>query len=50
MIGVVSRGFNCASHRLPGIYVRVKKFLDWIKANIAEGETDDCHARARREN
>ncbi len=30
IVGVVSRGFNCASHNLPGIYVRVKKFLDWI--------------------
>ena len=31
VVGIVSRGFNCASHNLPGIYVRVKKILPWIE-------------------
>jgi len=39
-VGVVSRGFNCASHNLPGIYVRVKKFLGWIMDVI--GEEGSC--------
>ena len=37
VVGVVSRGFNCATHNLPGIYVRVKKFLGWIQDNIVSG-------------
>ena len=38
VVGVVSRGFNCAMHKLPGIYVRVKMFLPWIMKNIEDGK------------
>ena len=44
---MVSRGFNCGSHNLPGIYVRVKRFLPWIEKNINEGWTE-CNARSWR--
>ncbi len=37
-MGVVSRGLNCANNDAPGIYVRVKMYLDWIRKNAEEGE------------
>ncbi len=40
LVGVVSRGINCANNDAPGIYARVKMYLDWILSNAAEGE---CH-------
>ncbi len=46
IIGVVSRGFNCASHNLPGIYVRVKRFLEWIRGNIEEGRAEECAGKS----
>lgn len=33
LIGVVSRGKDCGAGENPGIYSRVKMFLDWIRAN-----------------
>lgn len=38
IIGVVSRGFNCASNNAPGIYVRVKKIREWIRKEVNDGE------------
>ena len=35
LIGLVSWGhpIGCTSKRSPGVFVRVTKFLDWIKQN-----------------
>lgn len=35
LIGVISFGIPCANKGLPGVYIQVSKFKDWIK-NIAE--------------
>ena len=37
IIGVVSRGLNCASNNAPGIYMRVKKVLKWIEKTARGG-------------
>lgn len=36
LIGVVSRGMGCSFFDHPGIYTRVKKYLNWINDIIWE--------------
>ena len=36
VLGVVSRGIECAGFNSPGIYTSVVKALDWIKGVIAK--------------
>jgi trypsin len=36
-IGIVSEGFMCAKIFNPGKYTRVSSYIDWIKAQIAQG-------------
>ena len=38
LVGVVSRGLNCANQDAPGIYPRVKTYLEWIQKHAKEGE------------
>ncbi len=38
LVGVVSRGLNCANNDAPGIYARVKMYLDWIYLHAADGK------------
>ena len=30
IIGIVSRGLNCAGSKAPGIYTRVKEYIPWL--------------------
>lgn len=34
LVGVVSRGYDCAGFNQPGIYTDVFKYKKWIKRNI----------------
>ncbi len=49
LVGSVSRGLNCANNDAPGIYVRVKMYLDWIKKNAQAGECSQVGLADRNE-
>ncbi len=48
LVGVVSRGLNCANNDAPGIYARVKMYLGWIYANAREGECPNLERQRKR--
>ncbi len=48
LVGVVSRGLNCANNDAPGIYARVKMYLGWIYANAKEGECPNLERQRKR--
>ena len=37
VVGVVSRGDDCAGFNQPGIYTDVSKYLDWIEKHTKDG-------------
>ena len=37
VIGVVSRGDDCAGFNQPGVYTSVSKYLDWIEKHTKDG-------------
>lgn len=38
LVGIVSRGTDCAALNSPGIYTKVTAHLEWIRSNIKDGE------------
>jgi len=38
LVGVVSRGLNCANNEAPGIYARTALYMDWIAEHAKGGE------------
>lgn len=40
LIGVVSRGDDCAGFNQPGIYTDVSKFRNWILETISDGSCE----------
>ena len=38
IVGVVSRGDDCAGFNQPGIYTTVYEYIDWIKENSKDGD------------
>ena len=37
LVGVVSRGDDCAGFNQPGIYTNIKEYVSWIRENSQDG-------------
>lgn len=37
LIGIVSNGIGCGRDGIPGIYIRISKFIEWIKMEVQKG-------------
>ena len=36
-VGIISFGYECGNHTIPGVYTRVSQFLDWIEQTSSVG-------------